>query len=71
MTNEDFGRRIGVGQSMASRIRNGRRLPGVATMHRIHEELGIPLSDLVVAHEAGSQEFGRLIRQHLSTPVSV
>lgn len=46
---------------MASRIRNGRRLPGVLTMRRIHSELGIPYAELVEAYHRGARAFGKLV----------
>ena len=71
MTNEEFGHKIGVGHSMASRIRNGQRLPGTQTLRAIHREFGIPLEDLMDAHSRGRQAFGTLIRDHLSSRVAV
>jgi len=65
MSNEEFGRRIGVSHSMASRIRSGDRLPSVATMQRIADEFEIPLETLVLRHTQGPTEFGRLIRARL------
>lgn len=66
LSNEDFGARIGVGHSMASRIRGGQRLPGTRTLHAIHREFGIPLEDLLEAHARGRVAFGELIRQRLA-----
>jgi transcriptional regulator with XRE-family HTH domain len=66
MTNEEFGRRIGVGHSMASRIRNGQRCPGVGTLARIHEVLGIPLVELTEKHRKGPEAFGKLIRRRMA-----
>jgi transcriptional regulator with XRE-family HTH domain len=65
LSNEEFGRRIGVSHSMASRIRSGQRLPGTQTLGAIHREFGIPLEDLVRAHGRGREYFGRLIRNRL------
>lgn len=62
LSNEEFGRRIGVTHSMASRIRSGDRLPSVKVMTKISEELDIPLETLVLAHRDGPKHFGRLIR---------
>lgn len=71
MTNEEFGHKIGVGHSMASRIRNGQRLPGTQTLHAIHREFGIPLEELLAAHARGRRAFGTLIRERLSSRVAV
>lgn len=69
MTNDELGRRIGVGHSMASRIRNGKRLPSTGTLHAIHREIGIPLDELLCAHEEGPDAFGVLVRAWLEEPV--
>lgn len=50
---------------MASRIRNGHRLPGTQTLRAIHREFGIPLDLLMDAHGEGPKEFGRLLRSKL------
>lgn len=63
MTNEEFGRRVGVTHSMASRMRNGFRLPSVEVLRKIHTEFGVSLEELTAAHVAGPAEFGRLLRQ--------
>lgn len=65
LTNQEFGERIGVGHSMASRIRSGQRLPSVAVMKRISEEFDLPLETLVLRHEQGPEAFGKLIRSTL------
>lgn len=71
MTNAEFGQRIGVGHSMASRIRNGQRLPGTRTLARIHEEFGIDLLDLHDAHRAGPDAFGALMRERVTSVVKI
>ena len=63
MSNSEFGRRIGVTHSMASRVRAGKRLPGIGTMQRISSEFGIPIADLVTAHQAGPEAFAKLLRK--------
>lgn len=70
MSNQELGRRIGVTHSMASRIRNGERLPGTQTLYRIHQELGIPLEDLFRAHGEGPEAFGALISVRLRQPLA-
>ncbi len=49
ISNAEFGRRIGVGHSMASRIRSGQRVPSTGRILRIHEEFGLPLDELMAA----------------------
>lgn len=56
---------MGVGPSMASRVRNGQRLPSVKVLNAIAEELDLPLERLVSAHCAGPEAFGELIRDSL------
>lgn len=65
LSNEEFGRRIGVSHSHASRIRNGRRLPGTQVLHEIHREFGIPLPELFDAHRTGPEAFGRLVTERV------
>lgn len=50
---------------MASRIRNGQRLPGTRTIHAIHREFGIELLALMNAHQDGPEAFGRLVATRL------
>ncbi len=63
MTNEELGRRIGVTHSMASRLRAGKRLPGVETLLKIHDEFGVDMRELAVTHGRGADAFGRLLRR--------
>lgn len=70
MSNEEFGRRIGVSPSMASRIRNGRRLPGTVVLRSIHLELKIPLRELLDAHREGPDAFGRLVTERIDAAVT-
>lgn len=65
LSNKELGDLIGVSHSMASRIRNGRRLPGTRTLGAINRGLGVPLSDLHAAHREGPAAFGALLREHL------
>jgi transcriptional regulator with XRE-family HTH domain len=65
LTNQEFGDKVGVGHSMASRIIRGKRLPGTRTIHRIHASFDIPLEDLLMAHDEGAEAFGELIRERL------
>lgn len=61
-TNQELGDAIGVGHSMASRIRNGKRLPGASTCARLAAYLGIEGGLLLEAHEKGAKYFGEYIR---------
>ncbi len=72
ITNRELGDAIGVSPSMASRIRNGKRCPGVHTMTRLAEFLRADVGHLANAHLQGPQTFGaevrRLLDYYPSTP---
>lgn len=65
LTNRELGDAIGVSPSMASRIRNGSRLPSVDGLRRISKEFDLPLDTLVLAHGRGAEHFGELMRSTL------
>lgn len=65
-TNKQLADAIGVSQSMASRIRNGQRLPSIAVMNRIASYFDVDLLRLVNTHEQGRAAFGALIRELLA-----
>lgn len=62
MTNQEVGNLIGCTHSMASRLRAGKRLPGLPTLERIHETLEVPWEDLLLARRAGAPTFGKLLQ---------
>ena len=61
-TNQEFGDSIGVSSSMASRIRNGHRLPGVNTLTLLSIYLNADLAHLHAAYSQGSRVFGVEVR---------
>lgn len=65
LTNKELGDAIGIHHSMASRIRNGKRLPGVDTIGRISAVYGIPEKRLLDARKKGEEAFGRLITKEI------
>lgn len=65
MSNTEFGRRIGVSHSMASRIRSGDRLPSRKVALAMHREFGWPLDVILDTAEEGPEEFGRFVRTKL------
>lgn len=65
LTNREFGDAVGIHHSMASRIRNGKRLPGIDTIGRIAEVYGIPEKRLLDARKKGEEAFGRLIQKEI------
>lgn len=62
LTNEEFGTKVGCHHSMASRLRSGKRLPGVVLMGRISKAYRIPMDDLMAAHRKGPKAFARLLK---------
>ena len=62
MTNKELGDAVKVSESMASRIRNGQRLPSVKVLVALSEQLNIRLARLIDAHLRGPQFFGEVIR---------
>lgn len=65
LTNEQFGERVGVHFTMASRLRNGMRLPSVGTLRRIVKEFDLDVNEALGAHGKGSAEFGRYLRKRV------
>ena len=65
MTNQELADAIGVSASMASRLRNGHRLPGVEVLGKLAEYLDVDLERMVAAHAQGTQAFGVLVRGRL------
>lgn len=61
LSNQQFADRVGCDFTTASRLRNGQRRPSVALMTRISEEFGLPLDELVDAHNQGPKAFGKLL----------
>lgn len=64
-TNKEFGDSIGVSSSMASRIRNGHRLPGANTLTQLSIYLNADLAHLHAAYSQGSRVFGAEVRRFL------
>ncbi len=69
MSNKELADVMGVSPSMASRVRNGRRLPSTAVMMRLHGYFNIPESKLLAAHADGAEMFGRLVTQYAGRSV--
>lgn len=61
ISNAALGERLGVTKSMASRIRNGKRLPSAVTLARIADEFKIPVARLVAARNEGPAAFKTLL----------
>lgn len=65
VTNGEFARDIGVHFTMASRYRNGRRIPSTQVLSRIARTYDLPIDELVGAATAGHDKFGQYMREHL------
>lgn len=64
-TNMAFARKCGVHFTMASRLRNGHRLPSTSLLIRISKVYHLPLRDLTVAYSDGRDAFGQYMRAHV------
>lgn len=70
-SNTDFARRVGVHYTMASRIRNGKRMPSSHTLSSMQVAFGVQDGDLrsmMKAIEGGQDTFGAWVREHLFIP---
>lgn len=65
LTNEQFGERVGVHFTMASRLRNGMRLPSVTTLSNITREFNLDPQDALEAYRGGAEAFGRFLRERV------
>lgn len=71
ISNTDFARRVDIHYTMASRIRNGRRMPSAATLSRIQEAFGVKgkkLDSMMTAVAGGQEHFGEWVRANLFVP---
>lgn len=69
-SNTEFAEKVGIHFTMASRLRNGQRLPGADLMYRISTEYDIPMEELARARDQGPGEFGRLLRDRIFNSVA-
>lgn len=70
-SNTDFARRVGIHYTMASRIRNGKRMPSAGTLSSVIEAFqikGKKLDDLMHAVNEGQESFGVWVRANLFEP---
>lgn len=70
-SNTDFARRVGVHYTMASRIRNGKRMPSSHTLSCIQVAFDIQgdaLTAMMQAVEGGQVTFGAWVRETLFVP---
>lgn len=62
MTNEEFGERVGCHYSMASRLRNGERLPSRDLLRRIISAFELDRVEAYEAYDQGKEAFSRYLR---------
>ena len=62
MTNKELGDGIEVSASMASRIRNGERLPSAKVLVALADFLGVSIEGLLRAHIRGPDYFGKAVQ---------
>lgn len=65
VTNGRFAALVGVHFTMASRYRNGQRIPSTRRLHKIATVFDLPIDQLVAAANAGGAEFGHYMRIHV------
>lgn len=65
VTNREFAEATGCDDTMASRLRNGKRLPGADLLLRIHEAYQVPLDALHDARTRGRKAMGELLRNSI------
>ena len=65
LSNEQFGNRVGVTFTMASKLRRGKRLPSVNTLLRIRDEFDISADALLDAYAEGAEAFSGLLEREV------
>lgn len=68
MTNEQFGGRVGCSESMASRLRSGKRRPGPDLLFAIMREFDLDRDATEKAFLEGKASFGKLLRETVFQP---
>ncbi len=68
MTNEEFGDRAGCHFSMASRLRNGERLPSRELLKRIIAAFALNRAETYEAYDQGTAAFSAYLRAHVFEP---
>lgn len=68
MTNDEFGERVGCHYSMASRLRNGERLPSRTLLRRIIDAFDLNRIAAYEAYDRGPEVFSRFLRENVFEP---
>lgn len=62
VTNEDFAEAVGIHFTMASRLRNGERMPSVKTLSKIIEVYSLDPQEALDHYGKGSKHFSAFLR---------
>lgn len=68
MTNEEFGEKVGCHYSMASRLRNGERLPSRELLKRIIVAFDLNRAEAYEAYDQGKIAFSSYLRARVLEP---
>jgi transcriptional regulator with XRE-family HTH domain len=68
MTNEEFGDKVGCHYSMASRLRNGERLPSRDLLRRIISAFKLDRAEAYEAYDQGREAFSQYLRDAVFEP---
>lgn len=61
VTNSEFAQRVGCSEAMASRLRNGHRLPGARLRDRITREFNLDPTEVMASYDSAVW-FGSFLR---------
>lgn len=62
MTNSSFAAQVGCHHTMASRLRNGKRLPSLSMFSTIVKTFDLNTDDALSAYDQGAAAFGAFLR---------
>jgi transcriptional regulator with XRE-family HTH domain len=65
MTNDEFGDKVGCDFTMASRLKNGQRLPSRELLERIVEAYDLDANEALAATRAGRAAFKEYLRANV------
>jgi len=68
MTNDEFGAKVGCDFTMASRLRNGKRLPSRELLENIVSAFHLDGSEALAATRAGADAFKEYLRINVFEP---
>lgn len=68
VTNEEFGQKVGCDFTMASRLRNGQRLPSRERLEQIVSAYGLDANEALRASAAGPEAFSLYLKAKVFEP---